>query len=204
MHSTWVGQKPSWKRSPLTLPSLSRIGERNGNPLQGSCLENPRDGGAWWAAISGVAQSRTRLKRLSNSSSRAARTYTALGNRLLEGTNKTLCTPGPRRKEQWPHKRLTKNCLCVSKSLRWRHGLAVACRRVGRTEGPSACMGPFEGSCHYLHYLHHSLASGQITGREHSPTLQQKIGLKFTEHGPAHQNKTPFIPQSVSPIRKLP
>ena len=42
--------------------SLSCIGEGNGNPLQCSCLENPRDGGAWWAAIYGVAQSRTRLK----------------------------------------------------------------------------------------------------------------------------------------------
>ena len=49
--------------------SLSCIGEGNGNPLQCSCLENPRDGGAWWAAVSGVAQSRTRLKRLSSSSS---------------------------------------------------------------------------------------------------------------------------------------
>ena len=49
--------------------SLSCIGEGNGNPLQCSCLENPRDGGAWWAAVYGVAQSRTRLKRLSNSNS---------------------------------------------------------------------------------------------------------------------------------------
>ena len=49
--------------------SLSCIGEGNGNPLQCSCLENPRDGGAWWAAIYGVTQSRTRLKRLSSSSS---------------------------------------------------------------------------------------------------------------------------------------
>ena len=48
--------------------SLSCIGEGNGNPLQCSCLENPRDGGAWWAAICGVAQSQTRLKRLSSSS----------------------------------------------------------------------------------------------------------------------------------------
>ena len=48
--------------------SLSCIGEGNGNPLQCSCLENPRDGGAWWAAISGVAQSRTWLKRFSSSS----------------------------------------------------------------------------------------------------------------------------------------
>ena len=46
--------------------SLSCIGEGNGNPLQCSCLENPRDGGAWWAAIYGIAQSRTRLKRLSS------------------------------------------------------------------------------------------------------------------------------------------
>ena len=49
--------------------SLSCIGEGNGNPLQCSCLENPRDGGVWWAAVYGVAQSRTRLKRLSSSSS---------------------------------------------------------------------------------------------------------------------------------------
>ena len=49
--------------------SLSCIGEGNGNPLQCSCLENPRDGGAWWTAIYGVAQSWTRLKRLSSSSS---------------------------------------------------------------------------------------------------------------------------------------
>ena len=48
--------------------SLSCIGEGNGNPLQCSCLENPRDGGAWWAAVYRVAQSRTRLKRLSSSS----------------------------------------------------------------------------------------------------------------------------------------
>ena len=45
--------------------SLSCIGEGSGNPLQCSCLENPRDTGAWWAAVSGVAQSRTRLKWLS-------------------------------------------------------------------------------------------------------------------------------------------
>ena len=48
--------------------SLSCIGEGNGNPLQCSCLENPRDGGAWWAAIYGVTQSRTQLKWLSSSS----------------------------------------------------------------------------------------------------------------------------------------
>ena len=41
--------------------SLSHTGEGNGNPLQYFCLENPRDGGAWWAAVYGVAQCRTRL-----------------------------------------------------------------------------------------------------------------------------------------------
>ena len=47
--------------------SLSCIGEGNGNPLQCSCLENPRDNRAWWAAVYGVAQSRTWLKQLSSS-----------------------------------------------------------------------------------------------------------------------------------------
>ena len=47
--------------------SLSCIGEGNGNPLQCSCLENPRNGGAWWAAVYGVAQNQTRLKWLSSS-----------------------------------------------------------------------------------------------------------------------------------------
>ena len=49
--------------------SLSCIGEGNGNPVRCSCLENPRDAGAWWAAVYGVVQSQTRLKRLSSSSS---------------------------------------------------------------------------------------------------------------------------------------
>ena len=54
--------------------SLSCIGEGNGNPLQCSCLENPRDGGAWWAAVYGVAQSWTQLKRCSSSSSSSIKT----------------------------------------------------------------------------------------------------------------------------------
>ena len=67
--SPW-GREESDTTERLHFPfSLSCIGEGNGNPLQCSCLENPRDGGAWWAAVSGVAQSRTRLKRLSSSSS---------------------------------------------------------------------------------------------------------------------------------------
>ena len=65
--SPW-GREESDTTERLHFPfSLSCIGERNGNSLQCSCLENPRDGGTWWAAVYGVAQSWTRLKRLSSS-----------------------------------------------------------------------------------------------------------------------------------------
>ena len=73
-----VGCRPWWGHGESDTTewlhfSLSCIGEGNGNPLQCSCLENPRDGGAWWAAICGVAQNRTRLMWLiSSSSSREA------------------------------------------------------------------------------------------------------------------------------------
>ena len=82
-HSSTLAWRTPWTEEPGGLQSMSRgesdtterlhfslscIGEGNGNPLQCSCLENPRDGGAWWAAIYGVAQSWTRLKRLSSSS----------------------------------------------------------------------------------------------------------------------------------------
>ena len=70
-----VGCSP-WGRQELDMTewlhfhfSLSCIGEGNGNPLQCSCLENPRDGGAWWAAFYAVAQSRTQLKQLSSTTS---------------------------------------------------------------------------------------------------------------------------------------
>ena len=66
MGSLWVGH--DWATEWLHF-SLLCIGEGNGNPLQCSRLENPRDRGAWWAAVYGVAQSRTRLKWLSSSSS---------------------------------------------------------------------------------------------------------------------------------------
>ena len=83
-HSSALAWKIPWMEEPGRLQSmgsrrvehdwptslsLSCIGEGDGNPLQCSCLENPRDGGAWWAAIHGVAWSRTRLKWLSSSSS---------------------------------------------------------------------------------------------------------------------------------------
>ena len=67
--SSWTTRKVPILGLWFTLSNDPFIGEGNGNPLQCSCLENPRDGGAWWADIYEVAQSRTRLKRLSSSSS---------------------------------------------------------------------------------------------------------------------------------------
>ena len=83
-HSSTLAWKIPWMLAPGRLQSmgslrvghdwgtslsLSCIGKGNGNPLQGSCLENPRHREAWWASVYGVAQNRTRLKRLSSSSS---------------------------------------------------------------------------------------------------------------------------------------
>ena len=96
-HSSTLAWKIPWTEEPGNLQSvgslrsdrterlhvhfsLSCIGEGNGNPLQYSCLENPRDRGAWWAAIYGVAQSQTRLKRLSNSSVKCFRVGTVVKN----------------------------------------------------------------------------------------------------------------------------
>ena len=92
------------------LRSLSCIGEGHGDPLQCSCLENPRDGGAWWAAIYGVAQSRTRLKRLSSSSS------SVLIRR--DGQRAFPLSPSP-----WPHPSLflpacLTFCLCCEDTVR--------------------------------------------------------------------------------------
>ena len=67
----WTDHGVSKSRTRLSFHFLlSCIGEGNGNPLQCSCLENPREGGAWWAAVYGVAQSQTWLKRLSSSCSK--------------------------------------------------------------------------------------------------------------------------------------
>ena len=80
--------------------SLSCIGEVNGNPLQCSCLENPRDGGAWWAAVYGVAQNRTWLKQLSSSSS--SWIYRSLRNEVYTGSISNEVAIWLRlHKEQW-------------------------------------------------------------------------------------------------------
>ena len=76
-----VPQRYEIQRSEQTKKLLYLLDkEGNGNSLQCSCLENPRNGGAWWAAVYGVSQSRTRLKRLSSSSSSRQRSNTLVKN----------------------------------------------------------------------------------------------------------------------------
>jgi len=99
-HSSTLAWKIPWMGEPGRLQSmgswragtterlhfhflLSYIGEGNGNPLQCSCLENPRDREAWWAALFGVEQSRTQLKRLSSSSSNSCEVISHCGSETL-------------------------------------------------------------------------------------------------------------------------
>ena len=67
-YSPWGREESDTTEWPHFHFSFSCLGEGNGNPLQCSCLKNPRDGGAWWAVVYGVTQSRTQLRRLSSSS----------------------------------------------------------------------------------------------------------------------------------------
>ena len=108
-HSSTLAWKIPWMEEPGRLQSmgsterlhfhfsLSCIGEGNGNPLQCSCLEDPREGEAWWAAVYGVAQSRTRLKLLSSSSS--SNQGSNLHSPVLEGK---VSTTGPLGKSRYP------------------------------------------------------------------------------------------------------
>ena len=135
------------------------------------------------------------------------RTSTGLKKqRLLEGTNKTLCAPGPKRKEQWTYKRLSQTCLWVFGSLQWRCGLTVACFRVRHT-GSS-----IPGKHSVLAYL---LVRSSYRKRT-TPPISRKLDEWFTEHGlpeqdplptrtrpSAYQNKTQFFPQPVLLIKKL-
>ena len=87
--------------------SLSCTGEGDGNPLQCSCLENPRDGAAWWAAVYGVTQSRTRLKRLSSSSNRLTNDSGEVKNHIVGSKlEKHFCPQTQRRQLDLPLKPL--------------------------------------------------------------------------------------------------
>ena len=84
-------------------------GEGNGTPLKYSCLANPMDGGAWWAAVSGVAQSRTQLKRLSSSSSRMSESpgeYENENRNHPPQKKKSHIPPNPKIQDKEPQARL--------------------------------------------------------------------------------------------------
>ena len=125
--------------------SLSCIGEGNGNPLQCSCLENPRDGGAWWAAVYGVTQNQTRLKRLSSSN----QNYTLSCSKH----KRSIMYQAPR----WGRlccgacSILSAACSCVCIAVCFSHHCYVLCwGSCPRARGRPACMG---GSCMFLSSL---------------------------------------------------
>ena len=95
--------------------SLSCTGEGNGNPLQCSCLENPRDGGAWWAVVYEVASSQTRLNRLSSSSSSSSST------KEVQCLDKMLC------QETDCERRWELTSCCNTSSTRGRSFICLAC-----------------------------------------------------------------------------
>ena len=97
--------------------SLLCIGEGNGNPLQCSCLENPRDREVWWAAVYGVAQSRTRLKRISSSSitNKEENTWVHDGDLNVKGSDSVILGLMSRilvitRHIHWTWENQTENC----------------------------------------------------------------------------------------------
>ena len=102
------------------------------------------------------------------------RTSTGLGKQTLRGHKQNLVHQDPGERSTDPNKRWPRlACECPGVSAggvdQWWPAAGLG----------SVCMGPFEEGCHNLHYLPHSLVSGQATGREHSPAHQQKIGLKI-------------------------
>ena len=116
---------------------------------------------------------------------------TGLGKQILGCTNRTLCAPGPRRKEQWSHKRLTQTCLWVSRSLWQRCGSVVAYCRVGSTEGCSSCTGTFWRRSP-LSSLH-TIVWSQV--KQQGGNTENWINIYWAWH--PHKIKTQFATQSL-------
>ena len=117
--------------------------------------------------------------------------------RCLECTNRTLCAPEHRKRESGHHKKLSQFCLWVFGSLQRRTGSTEALLQgqgywqQQSWEAYLAGISPFGGDCHYHYY---SSISGQITGRKHNPTHQQKIGLKIYWAWPCPPEQDPVFP----------
>ena len=109
-----------------------------------------------------------------------------------------LCAPGPRRKEQWPHKRLSQTSLWVFRSLWWTCGLTVACCRLrgidSSNPGRPGVLPKSFGRRTFYHLPLPLPPPGQSTGREESPTHKQKIGLKIYWTWPCPPKQNPVLP----------
>ena len=120
----------------------------------------------------------------------------------MEGTNRTLCAPGPRGKEQRPHKRLTQTCLGVSSSLWWRCGSVVARGRAGGTVCGSACMDLLKEVA--IIFITSTIVWPQANNREETqlhPSRENWIKDFLSMAWPIRTR--PRIPHTVSSIRKL-
>ena len=151
------------------------------------CLSVSRGGaGQRWAAAGaadlGVAHAL--LEEVTINPPQSCQNLLRTGKQTLGGHKQNLvCTRTQEKRAMTPQE--THPDLPVSWILQWKCGSAGACCRVGGSECGNVCMGSFQGGHHYPHYLHHSLASDQTTGRKNGthpttpqPKHQQKIGLK--------------------------
>ena len=111
------------------------------------------------------------------------------GNRLPEGTNKTLWATRPRRKEQWHHKKLSQSCLWVSRNLQQRQRSTAACPGVRGTEYKSLGISPLEGGCYYCYYLYSCLM----------PNYREE-----TQPHPSTENWIKVLPSMATPNKARP
>ena len=124
---------------------------------------------------------------------RTTRNYTGLGKHTLRGDKQNLCAPGPRRKEQWPHKRLIQTCPWVSRSLQQRHGSVVACFKVRGTECSSGCRDLLKEVT--IIFITSTIVWPQVKQQEgNSPTHQQQIGWKIYWTWPHPSEQDPVSP----------
>ena len=129
------------------------------------------------------------------------RTYAGLGKQTLGGHKQNLVHTKIQEKRAVSTQETDPDLPVTVQETPAEAWIGVVCSRVRGTECSSACMGHFEGGHHYPHYLHQSLASGQTTGREHSPENCIKDLLSMD---PPIRTGPSFPPQSVSPNKKLP
>ena len=177
--SPWGHKESDTTESPHIPFSLSCIGEGNGNPLQCSCLENPRDGAAWWASLYGVAQGRTRLKWRSSSSSSITGLGFPGGSAGKESSHNEGdlgLIPGLGRSPgqgnsyplQYPGLENSRDCIV--------HGVAV----LDMTEGLSLSFPPMTGLKDMRHGSHVKLSIKEFTKDNHKLLSSLRLFTSLT------------------------